>query len=120
MLLEKYEFHAEELDHLFNWIDIKKDNVIDIDEFTAKYYYTIKPLNIMKNIIHNNKLDIEDLAHRMKIDIEEIKNFDYPEFLEHVKRLDYTLPESFIRKIFDELKQKDKKPEKNLFNQKNF
>ena len=74
----------------------------------------------MKNIIYNNKLDIEDLAHRMKIDIEEIKNFDYPTFLDHVKRLDYTLPESFIRKIFDELKQKDKNTGKEFIQSKTF
>ena len=116
MQLEKYDFHAEDLDHLFNWIDTKKDNVIDLEEFIEKYHYTIKPLNIMKNIIHNNKLDIEDLAHRMKIDVEEIKKYDYTSFLNHVKRLDYTLPESFIRKIFNELKQEDKSTGKEFVN----
>ena len=120
MQLEKYDFHAEELDHLFNWIDTKKDNVIDLEEFIDKYHYTIKPLNIMKNIIHNNKLDIEDLAHRMKIDVEEIKKYDYTSFFNHVKRLDYTLPESFIRKIFDELKQEDKSTGKEFINSKKF
>ena len=120
MQLEKYDFHAEDLDHLFNWIDIKKDNVIDMDEFTNKYQYAIKPLNIMRNIIHNNKLDIEDLAHRMKIDISEIKKFDYETFFNHVKRLDYTLPESFIRKIFDELKKEDKITGKEFVESKKF
>ena len=42
MKLEKYEFNAEELDHLFNWIDTKKDNVIDIDEFNEKYLCYLK------------------------------------------------------------------------------
>ena len=120
MKLEKYEFNAEELDHLFNWIDTKKDNVIDIDEFNEKYQFTVKPLNLMKNIIHNNKLDIEELAHRMKIDIEDIKNYDYTSFLNHVKRLDYTLPESFIKKIFDELKQKDNTTGNEFVNSKKF
>ena len=120
MLLEKYVFHAEDLDHLFNWIDTKKDNVIDIDEFTNKCQYALKPLNIMRNIIHNNKLDIEDLAHRMKIDVSEIKKFDYETFLNHVKRLDYTLPESFIKKIFDELKQEDKITGKEFVESKKF
>ena len=120
MQLEKFEFHAEDLDQLFNWIDIKKDNVIDLDEFTERYQYTIKPLSIMKNIIHNNKLDIEDLAHRMKIDTEEIKNYDYSTFLEHVKRIDHTLPESFIRKIFNELKKKDNITGKEFIESKRF
>ena len=118
--LEKFDFNAEELDHLFNWIDTKKDNVIDIDEFTNKYQHTIKPLSIMKNIIYNNKLDIEDLAHRMQINVEEIKKFDYASFLDHVKRLDYTLPETFIRNIFNELKQKDNKTGNEFIESKKF
>ena len=105
--LEKFNFNAEELDHFFNWIDTKKDNVIDIDEFTNKYLYTINPLTIIKNIVHNNKLDIEDLAHRMQMSTDEIKKLDYFSFLKHVQKLDYTLPETFIRKIFNELKKKD-------------
>ena len=108
---ENFNFNAEELDHLFDWIDTKKDNVIDIDEFNLKYQYTLKPLTILKNIIHNNQLDIEDLAHRMGISIEEIKKIDYDNFLKHMKRLDYILPESFIREIFNELKQTETKLE---------
>ena len=80
----------------------------------------MKPLSIMRNNINNNKLDIEDLAHRMQIDIKEIKKFDYSTFLSHIKRLDYTLPESFIRKIFDELKQKDNITGKEFIESKNF
>ena len=109
--LENFNFNAEESDHFFDWIDIKKDNVIDIDEFNEKYHYTIKPLTILKNIIHNNKLDIEDLAHHMGMNIDEIKKIDYPSFVKHMKKLDYILPESFIKKIFDELKQTEKKNE---------
>ena len=105
---ENLNFTAEELDHFFDWIDTKKDNVIDFDEFNEKYQYTIKPLTILKSIIHNNKLDIEDLAHRMGISTDEIKKIDYSDFLKHIKKLDYILPESFIRKIFDELKQTEK------------
>ena len=106
---ENFDFSAEELDHFFDWIDTKKDNVIDIDEFNQKYQYTIKPLTILKNIIHNNKLDIEDLAHRMGMEVDEIKKIDYPTFVKHLKKLDYILPESFIHKIFEELKQSERK-----------
>ena len=105
---EKFNFTAEELDHFFDWIDTKKDNVIDFDEFNEKYQYTIKPLTILKSIINNNKLDIEDLAHRMGMSTDEIKKIDYDNFLKHIKKLDYILPETFIRKIFDELKETEK------------
>jgi Ca2+-binding EF-hand superfamily protein len=101
---ENFDYSAEELDHFFDWIDTKKDNVIDIDEFNQKYQYTIKPLTILKNIIHNNKLDIEDLAHRMGMEVDEIKKIDYPTFVKHLKKLDYILPESFIHKIFKQRK----------------
>jgi len=118
--LQKFNFNAEELDHFFNWIDYKKDNVIDLEEFVTKYQYTLKPSTIMKNIIHNNKLDIEDLAHRMKISIEELKKLDYQTFLRHLQKIDFTLPESFIRSIFDELKQKDKASGKEYVESKKF
>ena len=108
--LENFNFNAEELDHFFDWIDTKKDNVIDYEEFDEKLRYALKPLTILKNIIHNNQLDIEDLAHRMEISIDEIKKIDYPSFFQHMKKLDYFLPEVFIKKIFDELKQEEKKP----------
>ena len=118
--LQKFNFNAEELDHFFNWIDYKKDNVIDLEEFETKYQYTIKPLTTMKNSINKNKLDIEDLAHRMKIDMEELKELDYQTFLRNLKKIDFTLPESFIKSIFDELKQKDKKSGKEYVESKKF
>ena len=63
--------------HLYNDEDInnaikeairvtKKDGVIDKEEFVNKYNHTLKPLTVVQDIIHNNKLDIEDLAHQMK------------------------------------------------------
>ena len=41
---EKFDFNAEELDNFFNWIDTKKDNAIDFEEFEEKLTYTLKPL----------------------------------------------------------------------------
>ena len=78
--MENFNFNAEELDHFFDWIYTRKDNVINHEEFEAKYFYTIKPLTILKNIIHNNKLDIEDLTHRMGISTDEIKKSIIPIF----------------------------------------
>ena len=107
---EKFDFNAEELDNFFNWIDTKKDNAIDFEEFEEKLTYTLKPLTTIKTIIHNNKLDIEDLAHKMGISADEVKKIEYPQFFKSLKKLDYTLPEVYIQNIFDELKQTEEKP----------
>ena len=103
-------FSAEELDNLFNWMDTKKDNILDIDEFVNGYNFCLRPLTLLKDIILTNKLDIEDLAHRMKIDINEIEKLDYDNFEKKIKRLDYTLPNEFIKKLYIDLckiKQKE-------------
>ena len=109
-------FSAEELDNLFNWMDTKKDNILDIDEFVNGYNFCLRPLTLLKDIILTNKLDIEDLAHRMKIDINEIEKLDYDNFAKKIKRLDYTLPNEFIKKLFIDLckiKEKDNKNNNN-------
>ena len=118
--LEKYKFHAEELDFFFNWIDTKNDNLIDIEEFTNRCQYITNPLTIVKNIVHNNKLDIEDLAHRMQIDKDEMKRLDYLTFSQNMQKLDYTLSDAFIRTIFNQLKEKDKDTDKEYIDPKRF
>ncbi len=118
---DQLPFSAEELDNLFNWIDTKKDNVIDIDEFVKCYNYCLKPLTLLKGLINTNKLDIEDLAHRMKININELENYDIYTFVEKIKKLDYTLPDQFIHKLFKELcKKKEKKNNNNKINNNSF
>ena len=61
----------------FLWIDTQKDNLLDIDEFVSKYNFTINPLSVFQDIIYCNKLDIEDLAHRMNININEFHKYNY-------------------------------------------
>ena len=117
---EKYGFSAKDLDNLFLWIDTKKDNLLDIDEFVSKYNFTIKPLTVFQDIIYCNKLDIEDLAHRMNININELQKMDYETFKSKIKKVEYTLSEEFIRKIFDELSKKDDKSNKNIINSQQF
>ena len=121
--LQQYEginFSAEELDNLFNWIDTKKDNVLDNEEFMVKCNYTLKPLTILQDIININKLDIEDLAHRMQINTNELEKYDYSTFAKKVKKLDYTLPDEFIMKLFDELKKDNKVESKKFLDEINY
>ena len=105
---EKLGFSAEELDKLFYWIDTKKDGVIDKEEFVNKYNHTLKPLTVVQDIIHNNKLDIEDLAHQMKIDINSanLENYVFESFKKKIKMLNYTYPDQFIKKMYLEILSK--------------
>ena len=116
---DQLPFSAEELDNLFNWIDTKKDNVMDLEEFVKCYNYCLKPLTILKDIIKTNRLDIEDLAHRMNININELENYDYYTFAEKVKKLDCTIPENFILKLFNELCDIKEKKISNIKTNKN-
>ena len=112
---EKLGFSAEELDKLFDWIDTKKDGVIDREEFVYKFNHTLKPLTLIQDIIHTNKLDIEDLAHHMKIDINkaDLENYDLEAFKKKMKLLNYTYPDEFIKKLYLDLLSKNNNKEKN-------
>ena len=117
---DQLPFSAEELDNLFTWLDSKKDNILDIDEFVNGYNFCLKPITLLKDLILANKLDIEDLAHRMKIDINEIEKLDFDNFAKKIKRLDYTLPDEYIKKLFIEFSElKDKDKNKDNANDKN-
>ena len=107
---EKLDFSAEELDNLFKWIDTKKDNIIDREEFINKFKHTFKPLTQIQCIIYDDKLDIEDLAHHMNVPISELEKYDFETFKEKMKRLNYTYSDEFIKKIFINIKtiNKDK------------
>ena len=121
---EKLGFSAEELDKFFYWIDTKKDGVIDKEEFVNKFNHTLKPLTLIQDIIHTNKLDIEDLAHHMKININtaDLENYDFEAFKKKVKHLNYTYPDEFIKKLYLDLISKNKKKDNNskLVNSKEF
>ena len=102
---ENIDFTAEEIDKLFDWIDIKKDGVIDKEEFLFRYEHTIKPLSQIQDIILTNRLDIEDLAHHMNINKSnaEKENMDFKIFRKKIKTLNYTYPDSFIKNLYSDL-----------------
>ena len=118
---ENINFTAEETDKFFYWLDIKNDGVIDKEEFLYRYNYTLKPLSTLQNIILQNKLDIEDLAHHMSINISnaEKENMDYKTFRKKIKSLNYTYPEIFIKNLFNDLTM-DKNAKTPLVNTKQF
>jgi hypothetical protein len=65
-------------------------------------------LTDLQNIIHDNKLDIEDLAHHMGVPISEIVEYDFETFKEKLKTLNYTYPDSYMKSIFNDIKDKYK------------
>ena len=110
---ENMKSSAEELDNFFTWVDTGKDSVIDRKEFLDRFEYRNKPLTNIKNIILENKLDIEDLAHRMNMKVDDMKKLDFENFKKKIKMLDYTYPENFIVELFEELTKNKIKDEKN-------
>ena len=114
---ENMKFTAEELDKFFNWVDTKHDGVIDRAEFLGRFEYRNKPLTSIKNIVLENKLDIEDLAHRMNLGINDLFQLDFDNFKKKIKMLDYTYPDKFILELFEELTKNKKKV---YYIQKNF
>ena len=117
---EKLGFSAEELDKLFYWIDTKKDGVIDREEFAFKYNHTLKKLTELQDIVSSNNLDIEDLAHHMKISISDIENYDLEKFKKKVRLLNYEYPNDFIKKLYRELIEKNRDKNNNLLSSKTF
>ena len=103
---EKFTFSAEELDYVFTYIDTKKDNVIDKDEFLHKVGHELLPLSKVQAIIKTRNIDIEDIAHRMDIDITAPnEKYAYATFKHKIKKFDNTLSNECITSMFNSLKQ---------------
>ena len=116
---ENMKATAEELDKFFSWIDTKKDGVIDREEFLDRFEYRNKPLTTIKKVVLENKLDIEDLAQRMGMNIEDMSQLNFEEFQKKIKMLDYTYPEKFILELFEELNKLKPKEDNNNNNYNN-
>ena len=106
---ENMKCTAEELDKFFNWVDRNNDGVIDRAEFLGRFEYRNKPLTSIKNIVLENKLDIEDLAHRMGIGMNDLFQLNFENFKKKIKMLDYTYSDNFILELFEELTKKKQK-----------
>ena len=108
MQKEQYKFSALELDYIFTYLDVKKDNVLDKEEFMSKINHEQLPLTKIQAIIKKHNIDIEDLAHRMNIDIN-IPNqkYTFDMFKDKIKKIDNTLSDEFILSMFNSLKNKE-------------
>ncbi len=75
MNIEKFNYSAEELDFIFNFLDKKNDQMLDRDEFKQNLNKVSKALFHIQDIIKSNGLEIEDLIHRMNINKDERLDF---------------------------------------------
>ena len=109
MQKEKFKFSAAELDYIFTYMDVKKDNALDKEEFVMKVGHEQLPLSKMQYIIKQHKLDIEDLAHRMDIDVSSSSvndtKYTYDVFAVKIRKIENTLSNEFIRSVFNSLKR---------------
>ena len=67
--LEKYDFKTSEINAIFNFIDSKKDGVIDRMEFINAIKNVPHPLSTFINYMKNNGVSIADIAYKMGYDI---------------------------------------------------
>ena len=102
-LIEKYPFSASEVDHIFDMIDLKHDNVIDRSEFNTVINKVLHPLYQVQNTIRRNRLDIDDIAFRLELDKNYNQVLNFTQFEEKMKKLDYTFSYYFIKELFNEI-----------------
>ena len=102
-LIEKYPYSAAEVDHIFDLIDLKHDNIIDRSEFNTVINKVLHPLYQVQNVIRRNRLDIDDIASRLEIDKNRNQILNFTQFEEKMKKLDYTFNYYFIKQLFNEI-----------------
>ena len=108
-LVKKLKYSAEELDHIFNYIDLKKDGVIDRNEFVTSVQKVFGALYQIQDVIKKECLDIEDIAFRLDIaDVNSNDKLDYYAFKNKIKKIDYTYSDEYIQALFKEIKQEGK------------
>lgn len=102
-LIEKYPYSAVEVDHIFDMIDLKHDNVIDRGEFNTVIHKVLHPLYQIQNTIRRNRLDIDDIAFRLELDKNYNQILNFTQFEEKMKKLDYTFSYYFMKELFNEI-----------------
>ena len=102
-LIEKYPYSAEEIDHIFDMIDLKHDNYIDRGEFNTVITKVMRPLYQIQDTIRRNRLDIEDVAFRLELTKNRNQVLNFTQFEEKMKKLDYTFTYYFMKELFNEI-----------------
>ena len=67
--LEKYNFTINEIRQIFNFMDFKKDNYIDRQEWNKTLNSVPYPLTTYHNFIKSKKMTIEDACYKLGFDL---------------------------------------------------
>ena len=67
--LEKYNFAINEIRQIFNFMDFKKDNYIDRQEWNKTLNSVPYPLTTYHNFIKSKKMTIEDACYKLGFDL---------------------------------------------------
>ena len=107
MQLEKYDFTMSEIYSAFNYLDTKKDGVLDRLEFIQILKNVPHPISTILNYIKNNRLTIDDIAYKMGYDIYNVPledtlniKMDRLSFQTKMKMLNPKFDVDFIQSLF--------------------
>ena len=90
---ELSKFSAPEIDSLFNILDTKQDDELDVDEWKTRIYEDqMNPLQMLREIVENNKLTSDDLIFKMHLRYWD-EPLEFPKFCEALRKLDPSLSE---------------------------
>ena len=105
--LEKYDLSINEIQSAFNYIDTKKDGIIDRIEFISTLRNIPHPISTIHNYIRNHKLTIDDIAYIMGFDIyncplEDTLNvkIDRLSFQTRMKLINDSFEDEFLQSLF--------------------
>ena len=106
ILQEPYEpqFSEEQLEFIFNKMDLNKDGRLDRNEFRYAITKENNALQKMHDIIKNLRLTIDDLSYRLEIGKNpENQNWNFYQFKTKFKKVDSYYTNEFIEGLYIEL-----------------
>jgi len=105
------KFSAPEVDSLFKLLDFNNDGELDLEEWSARVYCdSANPLQMIREIIQENKLTPDDLLFRMSLRVWD-NPIDFAKFSDCIRKLDPSLGDAQLRVMAKLLKNKDNKIE---------
>lgn len=87
--MREFDFNAYEAEILFNTLDVKHDNIIDLAEWMNRIYEEAGPLQSLRDTFIENKLAAEDLL--IKLNAQGKQNLTIEEMANALQRMDPTL-----------------------------